>query len=94
MPSAPPKLGGGAKSKNQLRRMKAKAKKIADQGIDKSNDTSAENGVDVKAEEDVPVSSRAADCKLAGLAVLIHDRFPPSDACFLFRLGGHTIHAV
>lgn len=58
MPSAPPKLGGGAKSKNQLRRMKAKAKKIADQGIDKSNGVKVERGAEedqVKEEDDVPV---------------------------------------
>jgi len=34
LPSAPPKLGGGAKSRNHLRRMKAKAKKLAEQPID------------------------------------------------------------
>ena len=60
MPSAPPKLGGGAKSKNQLRRMKAKAKKIADQGIDKTNGISAENAdteEQIKEEDDVAVST-------------------------------------
>ena len=62
LPSAPPKLGGGAKSKNHLRRMKAKAKKLAEQPIDQpvADETvqGASGDVEVKEEqdEDVPVS--------------------------------------
>jgi hypothetical protein len=62
MPSAPPKLGGGAKSKNHLRRMKAKAKKLAEQPIDQPVADDTEQGAsgdpEVKEEqdEDVPVS--------------------------------------
>ena len=62
MPSAPPKLGGGAKSKNHLRRMKAKAKKLAEQPIDQpvagASEEGASGDVEVKEEqdEDVPVS--------------------------------------
>ena len=78
MPSAPPKLGGGAKSKNQLRRMKAKAKKIADQGIDKTNDISAENAdtdEQIKEEDDVAVSTVIelyTNCADFGLTVTFH----------------------
>lgn len=49
MPSAPPKVGGGAKSKNQLKRMKAKAKKLADQGVSKVETREEE-------EQNIPVS--------------------------------------
>jgi hypothetical protein len=53
MPSAPPKLGGGAKSKNQLRRMKAKAKKLADQGVSAEEITLSDEHVEV---DEKPVS--------------------------------------
>lgn len=56
LPSAPPKLGGGAKSKNQMRRMKAKAKKITDAGVTETqngfNGIEKENGGD---DDDVAV---------------------------------------
>jgi hypothetical protein len=65
MPSAPPKLGGGAKSKNQLRRMKAKAKKLAGQPIDdsivpKEEIPGDEDEVKKEEDEDVPVSTELA----------------------------------
>lgn len=66
MPSAPPKLGGGAKSKNHLRRMKAKAKKLAEQPIDQpvagATEEGASGDAEVKQEqdEDVPMPASSA----------------------------------